>query len=60
MGKSQYGFNKIKSWQTNLITSLNLKREVDVSCKDFCKAFSTVSHCLLLEKIVRYRLVEWL
>lgn len=44
MGKSQYGFNKIKSCQTNLITSCNIGRAVSVSCKDFSKTFNTVFH----------------
>ncbi|GAB0209845.1 mitochondrial enolase superfamily member 1 [Grus japonensis] len=66
IGKSQHGFTKGKSCQTNLITfynkitfSVDVGRAADVVYLEFIKAFDTVSHSLLLDKLARYRLDGW-
>uniref|UniRef100_K7EWB1 Reverse transcriptase domain-containing protein n=1 Tax=Pelodiscus sinensis TaxID=13735 RepID=K7EWB1_PELSI len=63
IGNSQHGFVKNKSCQTNLIaffdriTSLVNKGEaVDVVYLDFSKAFDTVSHDILINKLGKYNL----
>ena len=64
-GSSQHGFTKGKSWLTNLInfhdemTSLVDKgKTVDIVYLAFSKAFNTVSHKILTEKLLMYRLDE--
>ncbi|CAM4485735.1 unnamed protein product [Caretta caretta] len=63
INKSGHGFVKNKSCQTNLIaffdkvTSLvNRGEAVDVVYLDFSKAFDTVSHDLLINKLGKYNL----
>ncbi|KAK4806222.1 hypothetical protein QYF61_001145 [Mycteria americana] len=63
IGKSQHGFTK---GQTNLITfynkitfSVDMGRAVDTVYLDFSKAFDTVSHSLLGDKVAKYRLDGW-
>jgi len=65
-GKIQCGFTKGKSCSTNLIAfydkitcSVDVGRVVDTVYLDFSKAFNTVSHSLLLEKLMRYSLDKW-
>ncbi|GAB0183017.1 mitochondrial enolase superfamily member 1 [Grus japonensis] len=62
---SQHGFTKGKSCLTTLITFCNEKtglvgegRAVGIVHLDFCKAFDTVSHKILMEKLMKYGLAE--
>lgn len=58
----QHGFMKRKSWLTNRIAfynevtgSENKKRAVDIVCLDFSKAFNSLSHYILSDKMTKHR-----
>ncbi|PKU45823.1 rna-directed dna polymerase from mobile element jockey- hypothetical protein [Limosa lapponica baueri] len=62
---SQHGFTKEKSYLINLITSfdemtgfVDKGRAVDIVYLDNSKAFGTVSHRMLIEKLMKYGLDE--
>ena len=66
IGKSQHSFTKGKSCLTNLIafyskvtSSAEVGRVVDMVYLDFFKAFDTVSHSLLLVKLMHNSLDKW-
>ncbi|PKU29714.1 rna-directed dna polymerase from mobile element jockey-like [Limosa lapponica baueri] len=64
--KSQHRFTEGKSCMTDLITSYNTVnclvdagQAVDIASLDFSKAFDTLPHSLLLEKVMCYGLDKW-
>lgn len=59
----QHGFTKERSCLPNFIAFCDgvpdKRRERDVECLDFCKAFDTVSYSLLIITLVRHELYQW-